>query len=209
MNWLAHVFLSEANVEQRLGNLLADLVRGDDRAAMSADFLLGVRRHQAIDSYTDAHPVVRRSRSRIGPEHRRFSGVLVDVFYDYFLATNWARYSSQPLAEFTAGFYADVRACPLELPESARITVDRIIRHDLLGAYWSLAGVEQSLRRLSLRLEVRWRRKFALEGAVADLRTHESELADDFAAFFPQLQAHVATVAGPGASRWASAEGRP
>jgi acyl carrier protein phosphodiesterase len=192
MNWLAHVFLSGANVEQRLGNLLADLVRGADRAAMSADFLRGVRRHQAIDAYTDAHALVRRSRTRIGPEHRRFSGVLVDVFYDYFLATSWARYASQPLADFTAGFYADVRACPLELPEPARTTVDRIIRHDLLGAYCSLDGVEQSLRRLSMRLEARWRREFALERAVTDLRAHEAELADDFAAFFPELQAHVA-----------------
>jgi acyl carrier protein phosphodiesterase len=157
LNWLAHVFLSGDNVEQRLGNLLADLVRGADRAAMSADFLLGVRRHQAIDSYTDAHPVVRRSRTRIGAEHRRFSGVLVDVFYDYFLATNWIRYSSQPLQDFTADFYADVRAHPLELPERARMTLDRIIQDGLLGAYRSLEGVEQSLRRLSRRRKARGR----------------------------------------------------
>ena len=87
------------------------------------------------------------------------------------------------------------------LPEAARITVDRIIRHDLLGAYGSLDGVEQSLRRLSVRLEARWRREFALERAVADLRTHEADLAGDFAAFFPELQAHVATIAGPNESR--------
>jgi acyl carrier protein phosphodiesterase len=200
LNWLAHVFLSGDNVEQRLGNLLADLVRGADRAAMSADFLLGVRRHQAIDSYTDAHPVVRRSRTRIGAEHRRFSGVLVDVFYDYFLATNWIRYSSQPLQDFTADFYADVRAHPLELPEPARMTLDRIIQYDLLSAYRSLEGVEQSLRRLSRRLTARWRREFALERAVADLRAHEAELAQDFATFFPELQAHVAAVEPPSAS---------
>jgi len=200
LNWLAHVFLSEEDVEQRLGNLLADLVRGADRTAMSAGFLLGVRRHRAIDSYTDAHAVVRRSRMRIGAEHRRFSGVLVDVFYDYFLATNWLRYSSQTLQDFTSDFYADVRAHPLELPDAARTTLDRIIRYDLLGAYRTLDGVEQSLRRLSRGLTARWRREFTLERAVADLRTHEAELADDFAAFFPALQAHVAAIDGASAS---------
>jgi acyl carrier protein phosphodiesterase len=94
-----------------------------------------------------------------------------------------------------------VRAHPLELPERARITIDRITRHDLLGAYRSLDGVEQSLRRLSVGLQARWRREFALERAVADLRTHETEFAGDFAEFFPELQAHVATVSASNASR--------
>ena len=84
MNWLAHVFLSEQNLEFRLGNLLADIVRGEQRSGMSADFLRGVQCHQAIDSFTDSHPLVRRSRARIGAEQRRFSGVLVDVFYDLY-----------------------------------------------------------------------------------------------------------------------------
>ena len=202
MNWLAHVFLSEANVEQRLGNLLADLVRGADRAAMSAEFLLGVRRHQAIDSYTDAHPVVRRSRTRIGPEHRRFSGVLVDVFYDYFLASSWGRYSSQPLADFTAGFYADVgrarsscrnqRASPstgssgttCSAPTGASMASSS--RCAVCRCGWTRAGAGTS----------HWK-----EQSQICART-KSDLADDFAAFFPELQAHVATVAGPGASRW-------
>src|SRR5262249_49426386 len=75
MNWLAHVFLSESTLEFRLGNLLADIVRGAEREAMSVEFQRGARRHQAIDAFTDAHPVVRRSRARIGSGQRRFSGV--------------------------------------------------------------------------------------------------------------------------------------
>ncbi len=192
MNWLAHVFLSEPGVEFRLGNLLADLVRGEQRVGMSVDFLRGAQCHKAIDSFTDTHPVVRRSRSRVGSEHRRFSGVLVDVFYDYFLATAWERHSSLPLEAFTAGFYADVRARPLQLPESARVTLDRIVKHDLLGQYRRIEGVEHSLRRLSTYLSSRWRKQFALERSVADLLRQEREFADDFAEFFPQLQAHVA-----------------
>jgi len=192
VNWLAHVFLSEPSVEFRLGNLLADLVRGEERVGMSVDFLRGTQCHKAIDAFTDAHPVVRRSRSRIGSEHRRFSGVLVDVFYDYFLATAWERYSSLPLAAFTAGFYADVQATPLQLPPSARATLDRITKRDLLGQYQRVEGVEHSLRRLSTYLSSRWRKPFALERSVSDLVRHEREFADDFAEFFPQLQAHVA-----------------
>lgn len=192
MNWLAHVFLSEPEVEFRLGNLLADLVRGEDRVGMSRAFLRGAQCHKAIDSFTDAHPVVRRSRSRLGSGHRRFSGVLVDVFYDYFLASDWDRYSAVPLERFTAGFYADVAATPLSLPDPARAALDRIVKHDLLGQYRRIEGVERSLRRLSAYLTSRWRKPFALEQGVAVLLANERELAGDFAEFFPQLQVHVA-----------------
>jgi acyl carrier protein phosphodiesterase len=192
VNWLAHVFLSERNVEFRLGNLLADVVRGQQRESMSADFLRGVRCHQSIDAFTDAHAIVRRSRSRLDERYRRFSGVLVDIFFDYFLATHWDRYSATPLEAFTASFYSDAGTAPIELPAQAQAMVDRIIQHDLLGAYREVRGVERSLRRLSAYLSSRWNRPFALEQAVAELLAHEAELAGDFNEFFPQLHTHVA-----------------
>lgn len=191
MNWLAHVFLSEADVEFRLGNLLADIVRGEELRRMSASFQRGARKHKQIDAFTDAHPLVKRSRSRVSSEFRRFSGVLVDVFYDHLLATRWNEYSPITLDAFTAKFYADIEASNIELPASARVTLDRIIRHDLLGAYRGIEGVERSLRRLSAYLSSRWRREFALEKGVADLLAHRAGFDADFAVFFPELQAAV------------------
>ena len=193
MNWLAHVFLSERNVEFRLGNLLADLVRGDDRSRMPPEFLRGAACHKAIDAFTDAHPIVRRSRARIDPRHRRFSGVLVDIFYDYCLARHWSDYSAESLPAFTASFYAEAKSHPLSLPEAAETTLARIISHDLLGQYVRIAGVENSLRRMSLYLARRWGREFRLEAGAQDLLAHEAAFDADFAEFFPQLQAHITT----------------
>src|SRR3954451_18505699 len=126
MNWLAHVFLSEPSVEFRLGNLLADVVRGPRRETMSADFVRGAVCHKAIDAFTDAHPLVKRSRARMSSEHRRFSGVLVDVFYDYYLARGWNRYSVMALDEYTAAFYASAEPHLNELPPDARTMLERI-----------------------------------------------------------------------------------
>jgi acyl carrier protein phosphodiesterase len=192
VNWLAHVFLSEPNVEFQLGNLLADVVRGPQRDAMSADFVRGAACHKAIDAFTDAHPVTKRSRSRVSSEYRRFSGVLVDVFYDYFLARDWGRYSSVTLAAYTAEFYARAQAREIRLPPEAGTMLDRIIRHDLLGSYAQVAGVERALRRLSTYLDSRWQKQFALDRSVRDLVAHEVAFAADFHEFFPTLQAHVA-----------------
>ena len=191
MNWLAHVYLSDGNVEVQLGNLLADAVRGPDLVPMSAEFLRGVQHHKAIDSFTDVHAVVRRSRLRLGPQHRRFSGVLMDVFYDYFLATHWSQYADESLHDFTTRFYTQAQASHLQLPQAARTMLNRIVEYDLLGQYRQIEGVENSLRRLSMRLASRWHREFALEASVSALRANEAALADDFAEFFPQLRANL------------------
>lgn len=191
MNWLAHVLLSDPTVEFRLGNLLADLVRGDDLSRMSEDFKRGAACHKAIDAFTDAHPVVRRSRARIAAPYRRFSGVLVDIFYDYCLASRWQDHVAVSLSEFTAEFYAAVRTHPLTLPEAAATTLNRIVTRDLLGQYARIDGVAHSLRRVSAYLSHRWRRDFQLEQGVHVLREQEGGFLEDFAEFFPQLQAHV------------------
>jgi acyl carrier protein phosphodiesterase len=194
LNWLAHVFLSEPNVEFQLGNLLADIVRRRHREGLPANFIRGAVRHHAIDVFTDAHPIVKRSRARMSPEYRRFSGVLMDVFYDYFLATRWNEYSSISLDEFTTQFYARAAATKITLPDDAKFTLDRIIQHDLLGQYRSVDGVRNSLRRLSMRLSARWHREFRLDASVSELIEHEEALARDFAEFLPQLQSHVANL---------------
>ena len=191
MNWLAHVFLSEPTIDFRLGNLLADLVRGADRAGMPPDFLRGAACHKAIDAFTDAHPIVLRSRRRLDARYRRFSGVLIDIFYDYFLARSWPTYATRPLDEYSSAFYLDVRYRQLALPPDAATTLARIVKHDLLGQYQQLSGVEDSLRRISTYISQRWGRSYELESGIAELQAHESELAEDFAVFFPQLRVHV------------------
>jgi acyl carrier protein phosphodiesterase len=191
LNWLAHAFLSKPDIEFRLGNLLADLVKGRDRAAMSAGFLDGVRHHQVIDAFTDAHPIVHRSRARIGGDYRHATGILVDVFYDHFLALDWGRYSAEPLDVFTARLYADIRAGMVHFPEEAQAALERMMTEDRLGSYRRLDGIEASLRRVSLRLAARIGRDLGLDRGVSELVANFEGLRGDFTEFFPQLQAHV------------------
>lgn len=192
MNWLAHVFLSEADIEFRLGNLLADLVRRRERDTMSAMFMRGVRQHQSIDAFTDTHPVVRRSCSRLGGTYSHATGILIDVFYDHFLAVDWEQYCDHSLDEFTGRLYGDVRAHRIDLPAEARDALERIMADDLLGSYRGIDGIESALRKLSARLTARVGRDFALDASVKELRENYGELRGDFAEFFPQLRSHVA-----------------
>lgn len=194
MNWLAHVFLSQPHIEFRLGNLLADIVRGEERAALSAQFQSGAQQHHAIDAFTDSHPIVRRSRQRVRKEFRRFSGVFVDIFYDHLLAADWPRYSDIPLHEFTRNFYDEVQSSALVLPKRAAGALEHIVRYDLLSSYVDVDGVAQALRGVSLRLQRRWGRDFALQDGVSDLIAHRTAFAEDFAQFFPDLRQHVGSI---------------
>ena len=89
MNWLAHLHLSEPTSAFRLGNVLPDLVPARDLANLPEAFQRGIKCHHRIDAFTDAHPKFRQSVARLSPRFRRFGGIIVDVFYDHFLAVNW------------------------------------------------------------------------------------------------------------------------
>ncbi|HEY1170968.1 MAG TPA: ACP phosphodiesterase [Verrucomicrobiae bacterium] len=191
MNWLAHLYLSEPDTEFRLGNLLADQVKGADRQRMSPAFLRGVTCHQAIDAFTENHPLVKHSRTFISPEQRRFSGILIDVFYDHFLARNWSQFSDTPLEQFTHSAYAEFQPLIPTLPEEARITLERIIEHDWLSSYREIAGIEDVLERLSGRLSERLKRPMSLHASVKDLRTSYGALESDFMKFMPELQERI------------------
>lgn len=191
MNWLAHAFLSDTDPEFRLGNMLADVVKGRDLAAMPPAFQRGAACHRAIDAFTDAHPVHRRSRARVSPAWRRFSGILVDVFYDHFLAANWGTYAREPLPAFTSAVYISLARYEPLLPEHARPVARVMAAQDHLGAYARVAGVEAALWRISRRLNMRTGRSIALDAATSELTANYESLAQDFREFFPPLTAHA------------------
>lgn len=192
MNWLAHLFLSEPNVESRLGNLLADIVKGSARQELNSNIQRGIECHLIIDKFTDSHIVVKRSKELINSYYRRFAGVLIDVFYDHFLAKNWSDYANVSLDEFTAEIYKSFQAYQGQLPVVVSEIITRVVDEDWLGAYRNVTGVENTLERISKRLSMRSSyRPFLLTEAISELTTHYDEFEHDFQEFFPELCSHV------------------
>ncbi|TAE59829.1 MAG: DUF479 domain-containing protein [Nostocales cyanobacterium] len=191
MNWLAHLFLSEPYVEMRLGNLLADIVKGTERQKLNAQIQRGIQCHHIIDHFTDNHLIFQRSKQRLNPIHRRFAGVLVDIFYDHFLAKNWADYTDISLDKFTAEIYTSFQAYSGEIPMIVRQVINRVAAEDWLGSYRYTQGIETSLERISKRLSRRFNRELMLNEAVDELIKHYHEFEQDFQDFFPELYLHI------------------
>ncbi|MEL7420189.1 MAG: ACP phosphodiesterase [Cyanobacteria bacterium J06629_2] len=191
MNWLAHLLLAEPTPEGTLGNLLGDLVKGEARKELAPALQRGLACHQAIDIYTDSHPLVKQSKSQINSEYRRFAGILIDVFYDYILARNWHNYSDIPLTEFTTATYATWSDRLETLPPYAQGVIQRLIAEDWLASYATLAGIEAVLARISWRLNRRGKRTYDLTPALAELSINYLVLEQDFQQFFPQLEFYI------------------
>ena len=104
MNWLAHVFLSDSDVNHRIGNLVTDLVKARPWDRITEASLRGLETHQLIDSYTDSHPVVKISIARLA-ERGKLRSVTIDILYDHFLTKNWNTFSTCSLDVFLTNFY--------------------------------------------------------------------------------------------------------
>ena len=193
MNWLAHIFLSESNTENRLGNLLGDLVKGKEIDRLNDGLKIGIDRHKAIDKFTDSHPVVKLSKARIDPAYRRFGGVLVDIFYDRLLANHWADYTHIPLAQFTQEIYTSFQGYSGEIPAPAREIIQQMIDGDWLSSYQYSTGIENALTRIDTRIEHRTGKQTNLAQAAGILDREYTSFERDFQQFFPDLQKYIET----------------
>ena len=182
MNWLAHLRLAPAAPLVRLGNLCGDFVRGVELDALHPEIVRGVEQHRAVDRFVDAHEVTRRSRRRLLP--LRFAAVLVDVFYDHFLARDWDELGDgRPLAVFTAEVYALRESHAALLPPALQRAVPVMRRQDWLLSYREVDGIDAILRRMSRRS----RRAAELGDGAAALRANYSGFDSDFRALWPEL----------------------
>lgn len=184
MNYLAHCCLVPATPGALAGSVLGDVVHGRDLSAWPDEVARAIRLHRLVDSYTDHHPVIVRCRENLQPPFRRYAGILLDVVFDHLLARAFEHWEARPLRPFADQVYAALQAVSGRLDTGGQARVGYIIRHDLLAAYRSWTTVERGLLGIAGRLS----RDNPLPRAAAVLQPQLPELADAFAAFYPELK---------------------
>ena len=183
MNYLAHLYLSEPTEEAWLGSLLGDFVKGPLDGRYGEDITRAIALHRKIDSFTDAHPVVLRSKSRISPARRRYAGIMMDMFYDHFLAKYWHEFHDEPLDAFTGRIYAILDRQHAILPENLQRMAPKMAQWNWLGSYAEVRSIHLALDRMGQRLT----RANRLLNSADELVEHYAELESDFRAFMPQV----------------------
>ncbi len=145
MNFLAHSYLSFSE-EQLVGNMIADFVKNRDVARLPESIQKGIKLHRAIDSFTDAHPLIHEAKAPFRPLVRLYSGAFVDVAFDYFLANDTAENSQCEWQEHSQRVYAVLRRYEEFLPEVFKKVLDKMQQDDWLYNYRNEWGIDYSFR---------------------------------------------------------------
>jgi acyl carrier protein phosphodiesterase len=185
MNFLAHLYLSGNNDKIMVGNFMGDFVKG--RSALEQfepEIIRGIELHRAIDEFTDSHAVVSASKDRLRPKYRHYSGVIVDVFYDHFLARNWSDYHDELLPDFADRAYGIIQSFDAILPNEVKFMMPYMIKGNWLVNYAQTEGIHRALSGMARRTPY----ESKMDEAVEDLEQHYDEFKAEFKNFFPQLK---------------------
>jgi acyl carrier protein phosphodiesterase len=164
---------------------LGDFVKGRALlAAFEPAVAKGIELHRGIDFYTDHHALVEQSKSRLRPKYHHYSGVIVDMFYDHFLAANWSSYHPDSLSDFANFAYRTLQENDALFPEQARYVLPYIIRGNWLLNYATVEGIHRALSGMARRTM----HESKMEEATEDLKLFYSDFKKEFTAFFPDLK---------------------
>jgi acyl carrier protein phosphodiesterase len=183
MNYLAHLYLSFGNEEVLAGNFMADRVKGRQVLDYPQGIQTGIRLHRLIDSFTDQHPVVEISKSRIRERYRKFAGIVIDMYYDHYLAVNWRNYSDEPLLQFTRNSYKTLFRYYFVIPPRLRRILPWMAAGNWLVSYSEVDNIGLALKGLTTRIKV----DSGIENGATELRLYYDDFRKDFEAFFPEL----------------------
>ncbi len=183
MNYLAHTFLAGDNPKIILGSLITDAIKGNHLDIYEEEVIKGIQLHRAVDQYTDSNNYVRSSKERLYSKYHKYAGVIVDMFYDHFLAKNWQEYSSINLEKTAHDAYGILLKHYTILPP-------KIVRILPFMIYYNWFVSYTDIDKLKLHFEGMARRTTFVSGmekVTEDLRIDYHLYEAEFKQFIPQV----------------------
>ena len=186
MNFLAHIYLSGENDLLKIGNFMADSIRGNSYLNYPEELKNGILLHRAIDTFTDAHPIYRKSKHRLHEKYGHYSGVIMDILYDHFLAKNWSTYSDENLEDYAQNFYKLLQENYAILTDKTKAMLPYMIARNWLVSYATIAGIEMIL----FQMDYKTKHRANMQEAIVELLAFYPHMENEFTLFFEELRKH-------------------
>jgi len=183
VNFLAHTYLSGCNEEIIVGNFMGDYVKGRNYMNYPEQVKKGILVHRDIDTFTDMHMITKNSKLLVAPKYQKYAGIVIDIFYDHFLASLWDNYSTLPLHEFVNRTYDLLKRNYKVLPESIKNWFPTFLENNWMMAYTTIDGIELVLDRMSENTSLPNHAAYAVEV----LSDRYEIFQDNFLEFFPTI----------------------
>lgn len=187
MNFLAHAHLSGENDDILFGNFVADAVKGKAVMNYQGDIRFGIRLHRKIDVFTDRHDVFRSSVARVRNSFGKYSGIVVDIYYDHFLARDWDEFNRVPLPLYAGHVYSILLDRYGLLPNRTKWLLPFLVTQNWLVGYAGFDG----LKRVFYGMDRRTGFGSGMKNAVEELKKNYDDLYSDFSSFYPGLQEYA------------------
>jgi acyl carrier protein phosphodiesterase len=162
---------------------MADGIRGKDYLNFPEEVKKGILLHRQIDTFTDSHPIYRTSKHRLHKKYGHYSGVIMDILYDHFLAKNWENYSNEKLVDYTENFYQSLETNYNILSEKTKNLMPYMIERNWLMSYATIAGIEMIL----FQMDYRTKHRANMQEAIVELQEFYFEFEKEFTDFFEEL----------------------
>ncbi|WP_445719642.1 acyl carrier protein phosphodiesterase [Flavobacterium sp.] len=183
MNYLAHVYLSGNNDLLKIGNFMADSIKGNDYENFAPELKKGILLHRHIDSFTDSHPIYRKSKHRLHKKYGHYSGVIMDILYDHFLAKNWSNYSDEKLEKYADGFYKLLETNRNILTDRVIAMMPYMIARNWFVSYATIEGMKMIL----FQMDYKTKHRVNMQEAIVELQEFYLEFESEFFVFFEEL----------------------
>lgn len=183
MNFLAHIYLSGEDDFVKIGNFMADSIRGSQYLEYPNSIQKGILLHRHIDSFTDSHSIYRKSKHRLHEKYGHYSGVIMDITYDHFLAKNWEKYSVIPLENYAEDFYKLLQNNYDILTDRIKGMLPYMIERNWLLSYVTISGLEMIL----FQMDYRTKHRVHMQEAITEIKQFYKDFEFEFFLFFEQL----------------------
>jgi acyl carrier protein phosphodiesterase len=165
---------------------MADSIRGQSYNDYLPDIKKGILLHRAIDTFTDAHPIFRKSKHRLHEKYGHYSGVIIDIFYDHFLAKNWKNYSAISLEETSSAFYENLQINYDLLTEPIKKMMPFMIAQNWLVSYATIEGLTMIL----FQMDHRTKNRVVMHESILELKEFYFDFENEFTQFFEEIRLH-------------------
>lgn len=184
MNFLAHAYLSFGHPQILAGNMISDFVKGAQKFSFEKSIQDGIMLHRQIDEFTDTHAATQKAKTVFRKDYRLYSGAIVDIIYDHFLANDTMQFSNASLLQFSHEVYDALQRQVTLLPPRFAQVLYYMKMDNWLYNYHTLDGMRRSLGGL-----VRRAAYISDSGpAVRLLQEHYSFLKECYDEFFPGVK---------------------
>lgn len=166
---------------------MGDFVKGKSYLNYPDNIAKGIILHREIDRFTDTHEIPLSSKDKLREKYRHYAGVIVDMFYDHFLAKNFSDYHELSLQAFTEQQFIYLMDYIEFMPENAQRMLPHMVKNNWLMAYGQIEGLHRALNGMSRRTKF----DSKMDKSIKELVEHYSDFETEFSDFFPVVMAHV------------------